>query len=117
MTRLDPRELSSGAVSAIALPFAARVLPVERHERMRVIVGIQTSRPARAGPSALKPETTPAERGRRHARDACMREGRRRDHGHNALPRLRRGEDEDLQAYIKRIARQERKVSATISSP
>jgi hypothetical protein len=44
-----------------------------------------------------------------------MREWCRRDDFHNALPLLLRGEDPDFQAYIRRVAQEERGSSLLIN--
>jgi hypothetical protein len=87
----------------------------EQHERMLVIFDMLTSLFERAYLVAWKPEMTAAERRRWNSWDDYMREWTRRDDFHNALPQLLRGEDPAFQAYIKRVAQEERKVAATVS--
>ena len=57
---------------------------------------------------AYKDDMTPAEKRRWNSWDDYMREWCRRDDFHNALPLLLRGEDPGFQAYIKRVAHEER---------
>jgi len=80
----------------------------EQNERMRVIFDMLTSLFERAYLVAWKPEMTDAERRRWNSWDDYMREWCRRDDFHNALPLLLRGEDVGFQAYIQRVAAEER---------
>ena len=80
----------------------------EQHERMLVIFDMLISLFERSYLVAYKVDMTPAESRRWNSWDDFMREWCRRDDFHNALPLLLRGEDPDFQAYIKRVAHEER---------
>jgi hypothetical protein len=57
---------------------------------------------------AWKNDMSPTEQRRWNSWDDYMREWCRRDDFFNALPLLLRGEDPGFQAYIKRVAQEER---------
>ena len=80
----------------------------EQHERMLVIFDMLVSLFERAFLVAHKPQMSAAEQRRWNSWDDYMREWCRRDDFHNALPLLLRGEDEQFQNYIKRVAQEER---------
>lgn len=80
----------------------------EQNERMLVIFDMLIALFERAYFVAYKPRMSPAEQRRWNNWDDYMREWCRRDDFHNALPLLLRGEDEEFQAYIKRVAAEER---------
>jgi len=80
----------------------------EQRERMQVIFDMLISLFERSYLVAYKEHMTPAESRRWNSWDDFMREWCRRDDFHNVLPRLLRGEDPGFQAYIKRVAREER---------
>jgi hypothetical protein len=80
----------------------------EQCERMLVIFDILVSLFERAYLVAHKDSMTTTERRRWNSWDDYMRDWSRRDDFFNALPLLLRGEDPDFQAYIKRVAQEER---------
>lgn len=80
----------------------------EQRERMLVIFDMLISLFERAYLVAFKPDMAPTEQRRWNSWDDYMREWCRRDDFHNALPLLLRGEDEQFQAYIRRVAEEER---------
>ena len=80
----------------------------EQNDRMLVIFDMLIALFERAYLVAYKPDMSPAEHRRWNSWDDYMREWCRRDDFHNALPLLLRGEDEQFQAYIKRVAAEER---------
>jgi hypothetical protein len=80
----------------------------EQNERMLVIFDMLISLFERAYLVAHKPHMTPTEQRRWNSWDDYMREWCRRDDFHNALPLLLRGEDPEFQAYIRRVAEEER---------
>ena len=80
----------------------------EQNERMLVIFDMLISLFERSYLVAYKDDMTPAESRRWNSWDDFMREWCRRDDFHNALPLLLRGEDPGFQAYIKRVAHEER---------
>jgi len=80
----------------------------EQNERMMVIFDMLISLFERAYLVAYKEDMTPTEKRRWNSWDDSMREWCRRDDFYNALPLLLRGEDPDFQAYIKRVALEER---------
>jgi hypothetical protein len=80
----------------------------EQRERMLVIFDMLISLFERAYLVAYKDDMNPTERRRWNSWDDYMREWCRRDDFFNALPLLLRGEDPAFQAYIKRVAQQER---------
>ena len=95
--------------SAPALPDPS----AEQNERMRVIFDMLVSLFERAYLVAYKDEMTAAERRRWNSWDDYMREWSRREDFFNALPQLLRGEDPAFQAYIKRVAQEERTVQSS----
>ncbi len=80
----------------------------EQIERMLVIFDMLISLFERAYLVAYKEKMNQEERRRWNSWDDYMREWCARDDFHNALPLLLRGEDPDFQAYIRRVADQER---------
>jgi hypothetical protein len=80
----------------------------EQRERMLVIFDMLISLFERAYLVAYKDDMTPTESRRWNSWDDYMREWCRRDDFLNALPLLLRGEDPDFQAYIRRVADEER---------
>jgi hypothetical protein len=80
----------------------------EQNERMLVIFDMLISLFERAYLVAYKEKMSQEERRRWNSWDDYMREWCRRDDFHNALPLLLRGEDPDFQAYIRRVADEER---------
>jgi hypothetical protein len=81
---------------------------VEQRERMLVIFDMLMSLFERAFLVAYKDDMDATERRRWNSWDDYMREWCRRDDFFNALPLLLRGEDPAFQAYIKRVAQEER---------
>lgn len=80
----------------------------EQRERMLVIFDMLISLFERAYLVAYKDEMTPSERRRWNSWDDYMREWCQRDDFFFALPQLLRGEDAGFQAYIQRVAQEER---------
>lgn len=80
----------------------------EQNERMRVIFDMLIALFERAYLVAYRPGMSPGEQRRWNSWDDYMREWCRRDDFHNALPLLLRGEDEQFQSYIRRVAAEER---------
>jgi hypothetical protein len=80
----------------------------EQHERMLVIFDMLIALFERAYLVAHKPHMNPTELRRWNSWDDYMREWCRRDDFHNALPLMLRGEDAEFQAYIRRVATEER---------
>jgi hypothetical protein len=80
----------------------------EQRERMLVIFDMLISLFERAFLVAWKDDMDATERRRWNSWDDYMREWCRRDDFYNALPLLLRGEDPAFQAYIKRVAQEER---------
>jgi hypothetical protein len=80
----------------------------EQRERMLVIFDMLISLFERAYLVAYKDDMDATERRRWNSWDDYMREWCRRDDFFNALPLLLRGEDPAFQAYIKRVAQEER---------
>lgn len=80
----------------------------EQNERMLVIFDMLISLFERAYLVAYKENMNQQERRRWNSWDDYMREWCRRDDFYNALALLLRGEDPDFQAYIRRVAQQER---------
>ncbi len=80
----------------------------EQNDRMLVIFDMLVALFERAYLVAHKPQMNATERRRWNSWDDYMRDWCRRDDFHNALPLLLRGEDEEFQAYIKRVAAEER---------
>ena len=79
-----------------------------QRERMLVIFDMLISLFERAYLVAYKDDMDATERRRWNSWDDYMREWCRRDDFFNALPLLLRGEDPAFQAYIKRVAQEER---------
>jgi hypothetical protein len=86
----------------------------EQNERMLVIFDMLISLFERAYLVAYKEKMSQEERRRWNSWDDYMREWCRRDDFHNALALLLRGEDPDFQAYIRRVAQEERGSSLRI---
>ena len=82
----------------------------EQHERMLIVFDMLVSLFERAYLVAYKDEMGATERRRWNSWDDYMRDWSRRDDFFNALPQLLRGEDPAFQAYIQRVAREERTV-------
>ena len=80
----------------------------EQRERMLVIFDMLISLFERAYLVAFKETMADAEARRWNSWDDFMREWCRREDFHNLLPLLLRGEDPEFQAYICRIAEEER---------
>jgi hypothetical protein len=80
----------------------------EQRERMLVIFDMLVSMFERAYLVAYKDEMTAQERRRWNSWDDYMREWCQRDDFFYALPQLLRGEDPGFQAYIQRVAEEER---------
>ena len=80
----------------------------EQNERMLVIFDMLISLFERAYLVAFKDDMSAAEQRRWNSWDDYMREWCRRDDFFNALPQLLRGEDPGFQAYMKRVAQEER---------
>ena len=80
----------------------------DQRERMLVIFDMLVSLFERAYLVAYKPPMSETEARRWNSWDDYMREWCRRDEFHNALPLLLRGEDPEFQAYIRRVAEEER---------
>jgi hypothetical protein len=80
----------------------------EQNERMLVIFDMLISLFERAYLVAWKEDMSTTEQRRWNSWDDYMREWCRRDDFYNALPLLLRGEDPEFQAYIKRVAQEER---------
>lgn len=87
----------------------------EQNERTLVIFDMLISLFERAYLVAYKSKMSDEESRRWNSWDDYMREWCRRDGFHNALPLLLRGEDPDFQAYIRRVADEERNHSIQIS--
>ena len=83
----------------------------EQHERMLVIFDMLISLFERAFLVAYKPQMIAPEQRRWNSWDDYMREWCRRDDFYNLLPQLLRGEDPQFQAYIQRVAQDERGLS------
>lgn len=81
----------------------------EQRERMLIIFDMLVSLFERAYLVAYKDDMTAQERRRWNSWDDYMREWCRRDDFHLALPQLLRGEDPGFQAYIERVAKEERR--------
>ena len=80
----------------------------EQRERMLVIFDMLVSLFERAYLVAYKASMSETEKRRWNSWDDYMREWCRREDFHNALPLLLRGEDPEVQDYIRRIAEEER---------
>ncbi len=82
----------------------------EQRERMLVIFDMLISLFERAYLVAYSENMSAQQKRQWNSWDDYMREWCRRDDFFNALPLLLRGEDEDFQAYIRRIAQEEQGV-------
>ena len=80
----------------------------QQRERMLVIFDMLIALFERAFLVAYKPTMNSTEQRRWNSWDDYMREWCRREDFHNALPLLLRGEDPEFQAYIRRVAEEER---------
>ncbi len=80
----------------------------EQRERMWVIFDMLISLFERAYLVAYKDSMSPSERRRWNSWDDTMREWCQRDDFFFALPQLLRGEDPGFQAYLQRVAQEER---------
>lgn len=99
---LDNADLQLRTHEPLANPTA------EQRERMLVIFDMLISLFERAYLVAYRDDMDAAERRRWNSWDDYMREWCRRDDFFNALPQLLRGEDPGFQAYMKRVAQEER---------
>jgi hypothetical protein len=99
---LDHADLQLRTHEPLANPTA------EQRERMLVIFDMLISLFERAFLVAYRDDLDATERRRWNSWDDYMREWCRRDDFFNALPLLLRGEDPAFQAYIKRVAQEER---------
>ena len=107
---LDHADLQLRTTAALASPTP------EQNERMLVIFDMLISLFERAYLVAYKDEMDRTERRRWNSWDDYMREWCRRDDFFNALPQLLRGEDPGFQAYMKRVAQDERGTPVLVSS-
>lgn len=80
----------------------------EQNERMLVIFDMLISLFERAYLVAYSEKMTVQQKRQWNSWDDYMREWCQRDDFYNALPLLLRGEDADFQAYIRRVAQEER---------
>jgi hypothetical protein len=87
----------------------------EQKERMLVIFDMLMSLFERAFLVAYKPRMTATEARRWNSWDDYMREWCRREDFHEALAMLLRGEDPAFQAYLRRIAQEERGAITEVS--
>jgi len=99
---LDNADLKLRSTSALPNPTP------EQNERRLVIFDMLISLFERAYLVAYKPDMGETERRRWNSWDDYMREWCRRDDFFNALPLLLSGEDPDFQAYLRRVAQDER---------
>ena len=99
---LDNADLQLRTSSALPNPTP------EQNERMLVIFDMLIALFERAFLVAYKEDMNPAEHRRWNSWDDYMREWCRREDFQNALPLLLRGEDPAFQAYIRRVAEEER---------
>jgi hypothetical protein len=99
---LDNADLQLRTHEPLANPTA------EQRERMLVIFDMLISLFERAYLVAWRDDMDASERRRWNSWDDYMREWCRRDDFFNALPQLLRGEDPGFQAYMKRVAQEER---------
>ena len=88
----------------------------EQHERMLVIFDMLISLFERAFLVAHKPQMSATEQRRWNSWDDYMREWCRREDFHNALPQLLSGEDAQFQAYIRRLAQEERTAATSAAT-
>ena len=107
---LDNADLQLRTHEPLANPTA------EQRERMLVIFDMLISLFERAYLVAYKDDMDAAERRRWNSWDDYMREWCRRDDFFNALPLLLRGEDPGFQAYMKRVAQDERGTQILVAS-
>jgi hypothetical protein len=105
---LDNADLQLRTHEPLANPTA------EQRERMLVIFDMLISLFERAFLVAWKEDMDATERRRWNSWDDYMREWCRRDDFFNALPLLLRGEDPAFQAYIKRVAKEERGLASVL---
>ncbi|MEN9418271.1 MAG: hypothetical protein RI988_1891 [Pseudomonadota bacterium] len=80
----------------------------EQRERMLVVFDMLIALFERAFLVAYKAHMNATEQRRWNSWDDYMREWCRREDFHNALPLLLRGEDPEFQAYMRRVAEEER---------
>ena len=99
---LDNADLQLRTSSALPNPTPGQ------NERMLVIFDMLIALFERAFLVAYKDDMNPTEQRRWNSWDDYMREWCRREDFQNALPLLLRGEDPAFQAYIRRIADEER---------
>ena len=99
---LDNADLKLRSTSALPNPTP------EQNERRLVIFDMLISLFERAYLVAYRPGMGDIERRRWNSWDDYMREWCRRDDFFNALPLLLSGEDPDFQAYLRRVAQEER---------
>ncbi len=99
---LDNADLKLRSTAALPNPTP------EQNERRLLIFDMLISLFERAYLVAYKPEMGETERRRWNSWDDYMREWCRRDDFFNALPMLMSGEDPSFQAYLRRVAQEER---------
>lgn len=80
----------------------------EQRERMLVVFDMLIALFERAFLVAYKADMNATEQRRWNSWDDYMREWCRREDFHNTLPVLLRGEDPEFQAYMRRVAQEER---------
>ena len=80
----------------------------EQRERMLVVFDMLIALFERAFLVAYKADMNATEQRRWNSWDDYMREWCRREDFHNTLPLLLRGEDPEFQAYMRRVAEEER---------
>ena len=99
---LDNADLKLRSTSALPNPTP------EQNERRLVIFDMLVSLFERAYLVSYTDDMSATERRRWNSWDDSMREWCRRDDFFNALPQLLSGEDPDFQAYLRRVAQDER---------
>ena len=99
---LDNADLKLRSTSALPNPTP------EQNERRLVIFDMLVSLFERAYLVSYTDDMSATERRRWNSWDDSMREWCRRDDFFNALPQLLSGEDPDFQAYLRRVAQEER---------
>lgn len=99
---LDNADLKLRSTSALPNPTP------EQNERRLVIFDMLVSLFERAYLVSYTDDMSSTERRRWNSWDDSMREWCRRDDFFNALPQLLSGEDPDFQAYLRRVAQEER---------
>ena len=99
---LDNADLKLLSTSALPNPTP------EQNERRLVIFDMLVSLFERAYLVSYTDDMSATERRRWNSWDDSMREWCRRDDFFNALPQLLSGEDPDFQAYLRRVAQEER---------